>query len=160
MKESRIKRQVLAYGIPTFETGQDFQAPPWPLHLTLVAPFQDARQGLLRTELKDFVGQTCSLQMVIGEHAIFGPDREGKDVPVELVEPAGDLRKLHSGLMACVIRAGGIWDDTSHSGYKYSPHISNRENIPLEPVYELDSIAIIDNLGDDSYRVREVFDLQ
>lgn len=158
MKESRIKLQTIVYWVSPIEVGQEFSK-PWPLHLTLVPPFHDARQRELDKELGEFAESAQSVELKIGERAIFGPDSKGNAVPAELVEPADKMHQLHIDLVDCVIRTGGILDDVSHTGHKYNPHISNREGVNLEDAYRLNSFALVNRDGND-YTVKEMYELR
>lgn len=155
MRESKTRLQSIAYGISGFEKDQEFDD-PWPLHITLVPPFSDARQRVLLRELNGFAQRRLPLETKLGEWVLFGPQN---DVPAALVEPARDLRTLHTDLMACATVAGGTMVDTDYIGYKYNAHISNRDGLELPETYVIDSFALITQLAPEHYRVQEVFEV-
>jgi len=155
VRELKTNPQSIAYGIPSFQKGQVFDS-EWPLHITLVPRFHDARPRRLLRELDGLAQRTRSIEVKVGEHALLGP--EG-NVPVELVETGKDLRTFHTNLMACVVRASGVLDDVSYVGYKYNAHISNRQDLEVDDLYIIDGFALMAETTPERYEVQEVFKL-
>lgn len=151
----RIKRQMLAFGIPAFEQGQEFE--PLPMHLTLVPWFEGARYHKLTQGLEKLAKRTRPIHVVVGESAMFGAQR---DVPVRRMEENEALQNLHSNAMLVISYANGdLGDVIGEIGYRYEPHIANRGDVALADSYDLSSLALISDAGRHRRHIDRVFAL-
>ena len=119
--------------------------PYTPAHLTLVPPFAatiDAARSALRTAV---TGQR-PFTVHATELAYFGPR---SDMPVYLVEPVEELRRMHERLITELEARGVSLVNDHHIHDRFAPHIRIRPAFPDFPhihsgqVFTIDHVALM-----------------
>ena len=149
----RNHRQILAIGVDSLDEGSEFRE--WPLHITLVPWFEEAKQPQLSDGLETVAGYIRPFEAKLGARALFGAQQ---DVPVWTIEENRSLQSLHNHTLTVVYDANGQLD-YSYVGYHYKPHITVRQNENIDPVQHISQMALVDDLGNGLRRVTEVFEL-
>lgn len=136
-----MARFVVVLPLVPLTAGDEFTVADWPLHVTLVEPFQT---GLSPAAVAEVVGRVAATGRVIrasgGEEAMFGRHR---DVPVTLVEEGGVLTPLRDRALAALGDAGV---DLGRVRPDFRPHVTRKHDRQLrtgEPVV-LESVALVD----------------
>jgi 2'-5' RNA ligase len=136
-----MARFVVVLPLVPLTAGDEFTVADWPLHVTLVEPFQTELSPAVVAEV---VGRAASGAGVIrasgGEAAMFGRRR---DVPVTLVEEGGALEQLRDHALAALGDAGV---DFGRVRPDFRPHVTRkhgRQLRPGEPVV-LETVALVD----------------
>lgn len=147
------RNQIIAIGAEPFEQGQEFDV--WPLHITLVPWFKDAKQSKVSDGLEAISGYIKPFHVHLGEKALFGARN---DIPVRLVKENDTLLNLHLKALTVVHDAKGQLD-YGIVGYRYRPHMTERgSEIELLKI-PIEQLALIDGLDNGQRRVTEVFEL-
>jgi 2'-5' RNA ligase len=124
---------ILVHMLEPQMVGSYFDRGRWPLHITLMPWFSSPteRRRELEAALKLLAQATPPASLIIGEPALFGPN---KDIPVQLVAEAGKLRPLHQGLLD-LLKLLQLPLTAGHSfiGPEYTPHVSQYEDRRTEP---------------------------
>lgn len=136
-----MARFVVVLPLEPLAAGDEFTVADWPLHVTLVEPFQTE---LPPTAVAEVVGRIAGDAQVIrasgGDEAMFGRRR---DVPVTLVREGGALAPLRDRALAALGDAGV---DLGRVRPDFRPHVTRkheRELRPGEPVV-LETVALVD----------------
>lgn len=136
-----MARFVVVLPLVPLAAGDEFTVADWPLHVTLVEPFQAESTPAAVAEV---VGRVAVRAEVVhatgGEEAMFGRRR---DVPVTLVREGGALTPLRE-LTRAALRAAGA--DLGPERLEFRPHVTRKHGRQLrlgEPVV-LDTVALVD----------------
>jgi 2'-5' RNA ligase len=149
------RKQMLAVGVEPFKKGEIFRK--WPLHVTIVPWFIEARQRRLIDGLQEVQSATKPFKITMGSTALFGFK---KNTPVRLIEESDLLQTLHLKNLAAVYNSKGQFDERNQVGYKYRPHITERENEIIPTVINVSQVALVEALTDGSRHVSEVFEFE
>ena len=119
----------------------------WPLHMTVIPPFEmpiwietdkvleciaDAGHNLDAIELSCGHIRPGAIPIEIGHEAMFG---DYNDIPVvEILDPSGELHKLHSTLLLELGRIGCKFINFNEewNGLNYSPHATMKSGKKLD----------------------------
>ncbi len=156
VRELNNYRQMLALGLLPLEQGDKLVKSKWPLHVTLVPWFEHAKQNKLRRELGTVAQRARPVEAVLGEKALFGFVE--KIIPVWTINENYQLRQLHDSALRAVYVSAGELPDLRSVSYNYRPHITVRNNEPVEPTFTLSSVALIRDVGNGERLVEEVYD--
>ncbi|MDQ0895329.1 2'-5' RNA ligase family protein [Agromyces ramosus] len=136
-----MARFVVVLPLVPLAAGDEFTVADWPLHVTLVEPFQT---DLPAAAVADVVGRVSGDAQPVrasgGEEAMFGRRR---DVPVTLVRERGALGLLRERALAALGEAGV---DLGRVRPDFRPHVTrkhNRQLRPGEPIV-LETVALVD----------------
>ena len=136
-----MARFVVVLPLVPLTAGDEFTVADWPLHVTLVEPFQTELSAAVVAEV---AGRAASGAGVIrasgGEEAMFGRRR---DVPVTLVEEGGALTPLRDRALAELHDAGV---DFGRVRPDFRPHVTRKHDRKLrtgEPIV-LETVALVD----------------
>jgi len=129
----------------------------WPLHMTVIPPFEipteiDVKNviecvkkcsyGLSKIELKYGSIRSGAIPIEIGNEAMFG---EHNDIPVvEILDPSGELHKLHSLLISELGRIGCnfINFNPEWNGANYSPHATMKNGKKLDHPFFCNTLSL------------------
>lgn len=121
--------------------GDAFAASAWPLHVTLVEPFETTRDGasvarLLGPALDGFTADGVESF----DRAMFGPRQ---DVPVTLVRDDGSLDAMRTRVLDA-LREADV--DVARARLHYRPHVtdSSSDSIPPGRTVALSQVALVD----------------
>lgn len=138
-----MPRFVVVLPLVPLTEGDEFTVADWPLHVTLVEPFQ---AGLDADELSEVVGGVegigtggTPIRATAGDEALFGRRR---DVPVTLVQDGGELAGLRARTLHALVGAG----IEVRSRLDFRPHVTRKQHGQLHPGDRvvLDTVALID----------------
>ncbi|MBO1738826.1 2'-5' RNA ligase family protein [Leifsonia sp. TF02-11] len=105
----------------------EFAARDWPLHVTIVPPFET---GLDAGAIAALLPRGPRIPVVAGARASFGHRRA---VPVTLIRPSPALLALHLACVEALEAAGAVIADRRHIRSGYRPHASDQRLGTLAP---------------------------
>jgi 2'-5' RNA ligase len=117
-----------------------FPADDWPLHLTLVPPFDiDLAPDAVAARFP----KPAPITVTAGGEALFGARRS---VPVTLIQPSNELTELHAALVDALEAAGARIRDQKHIREGYRPHATSQRSARLRAgdSVAVDSLALVD----------------
>ena len=113
------RRFTIACPIVPLQVGKTVLRASWPLHVTLVTNFDwGGTVDALVTALTPALQHRSTLDLVVGDEAMFGPERT---VPVNRIEPDPKLRRLHDALIVEGMRF--LHPEFVRDGYQ--PHLTH-----------------------------------
>ena len=119
----------LYYAFLAEPAAEGTSTPHTPAHLTLVPPFA-AAVDVARSALTAALAGWRPFAVHAADPARFGPRH---DVPVHLIEPVNDLRRLHEALIAELAARGVELAGDRHVHERFVPHIRIRPAFPDFP---------------------------
>jgi hypothetical protein len=116
-----------------------FPASGWPLHITVVPPFETERDAAAVAAL---IPRVPRIRLIAGERASFGSRGQ---VPVTLFEPSDALLAVHVALVDALEAAGARIQDQRHIRDGYRPHTSDQSGDALRPgaPVVIDALAVV-----------------
>ncbi|WP_434318857.1 2'-5' RNA ligase family protein [Leifsonia sp. P73] len=105
----------------------EFAAGDWPLHITVVPPFQTELEA---DAVAALLPHGPRIPVVAGARASFGHRHA---VPVTLVRPSPALLALHTACVDALEAAGAVIADQRHVRGGYRPHASDQRSAALAP---------------------------
>jgi 2'-5' RNA ligase len=148
-----MARYVAVLPLAPLEVGAEFTVADWPLHLTLVEPFETRTPSArLVSALSDVARAARAIGATAGEDAMFGARR---DVPVSLIRDGGEIRMLREHVVAAFAPLGL---DLEHIRPDFRPHVTVKRHGRLHPGdrVRFDRIALIDMHPSSGAHHREV----
>jgi 2'-5' RNA ligase len=136
-----MARFVIVLPLVPLAAGDEFTVADWPLHVTLVEPFQaDPTAVDVAAVLGQVVSDATPIRAGAGDDAMFGRRR---DVPVTLVRDSGQLAALRARTLDA-LRDAGV--DISLTRDDFRPHVTRKRHarLRLGERVDLDTIALID----------------
>lgn len=119
----------------------------WPLHITLVPWFEygEGEANLINDLSSQIPRKVRMIKGRVGQRTWFG-----YDLPVRLVEPKDELKRLHDQLLEEVEQVGGGLSDKTFAGPRYNPHITVRGQRVIEGGQKLsiDKITLVKAISD------------
>jgi 2'-5' RNA ligase len=138
-----MARFVVVLPLVPLVEGDEFTVADWPLHVTLVEPFEahvtgEAVAGILG-RVEGIGSDGSPIRAAAGDEALFGRRR---DVPVTLVHDAGELATLRDRSTRALIAAG----IELRARLDFRPHVTRKHHGALSPGDRvvLDTVALID----------------
>jgi 2'-5' RNA ligase len=138
-----MPRFVVVLPLVPLAEGDEFTVADWPLHVTLVEPFQSDLAGEAVARILDGVEGIGSggspIRAAAGDEAMFGRRR---DVPVTLVHDGGGLAALRASTVHALAAAG----IEVRARLEFRPHVTRKHHGGLRPgdPAVLDTVALID----------------
>jgi 2'-5' RNA ligase len=136
-----MARFVVVLPLAPLVAGDEFTVADWPLHVTLVEPFQTGRDaGDVARIIGDAVAGAEAVSATAGEEALFGRRR---NVPVTVVRDSGALVALRESTLAALRHAGV---DVARSRLEFRPHVTHKRHgrLRLGERVDLRVVALID----------------
>jgi hypothetical protein len=117
-----------------------FPASDWPLHVTLVPPFETE---LAPDAVVALFPPARPVAVTAGDEALLGARHT---VPVTLIRPVDDLLALHAALIDALESAGVGVADQRHILAGYRPHATARRGGRLRPgaTFTIGELALVD----------------
>ncbi len=114
----------------------------WPLHVTLLPPFEAAQASDIKYTLSPITELTAPIQTQLGEFARFGEKRIAQKI---IVNP--ELAALHNKLLqAAELRGWKI--DGRYLGDYYTPHVTRKLGRDYDgSSFIIDKLVIVESLG-------------
>ncbi|WP_400994180.1 2'-5' RNA ligase family protein [Agromyces sp. GXQ0307] len=134
-------RFAIVLPIDPLAAGDSFPVSSWPLHVTVVEPF-DTRHDAER--VGDLMGPVLHGRLAIDvsafDRAMFGRRR---DVPVTLVSDDGPLGAMRTRLLDA-LREGDV--DVAHARLDFRPHVTDTAHgtMPTGRTVRLRQVALVD----------------
>jgi 2'-5' RNA ligase len=119
------------------------RSPYTPAHLTLVPPFA-ATIDVARSALATAVTGQRPFTVHATELTYFGPRG---DIPVYLVEPVEELRRMHERLITEIEARGVSLVNDHHVHERFVPHIRIRPRFPDFPPIHSGQVFTIDHVA-------------
>ena len=114
----------------------------WPLHVTLLPPFQAETISDVKTALGDITEASQAVAVQVGEFAQFGAKR----IAQKLI-PNPELLSLHHKLLQAA-RLQGWQMDGRYIGDYYTPHITRKLGRDYDGThFIIDKLAVVESLG-------------
>ncbi|MDR5700298.1 2'-5' RNA ligase family protein [Agromyces aerolatus] len=136
-----MARYVVVMPLAPLERGDEFTVADWPLHVTVVEPFESAASPeQLVSALQPVAGRAHVVRTTAGENAMFGRRR---DVPVSLIRDGGEIVALREAALAALAAAGL---DLGRVRPDFRPHVTVKRHGRLYPGDHVafDRLALID----------------
>lgn len=127
--------------LAALRVGDEFTVAEWPLHLTVVEPFESrASPAELVAALDPVALASRAIETTAGADAMFG--RNG-DVPVSLITDGGEIRMLRERALAALAPLGL---DLGRVRLDFRPHVSEKRHGRLHTGDRVtfDRLALID----------------
>jgi 2'-5' RNA ligase len=150
-----MARFVVVLPLVPLAAGDEFTVAEWPLHVTLVEPFQtELGAPDVARVLRSEVAGVGVVRATAGEEALFGRRR---DVPVTLVRDGGALGSLRERAVGA-LRDVGI--DVGRTRVEFRPHVTRKHHGRLRTGQrvELGTVALIDMRPPEGSHHRRVVD--
>lgn len=148
-----MARYVVVLPLALLEAGDEFTVADWPLHVTLVEPFDTATPAdVLATALAQIARTAHPIGATAAEDAMFGAR---KDVPVSLITDGGEIRMLRTQALAALEPLGL---DARRVRPDFRPHVTAKHHGRLRPGdrVRFDRLALIDMRPSTGAHHREV----
>jgi len=136
-----MARFVVVLPLVPLAAGDEFTVADWPLHVTLVEPFQADEAAVdVAVVVARVVSDATPIRAGAGAEAMFGHRR---DVPVTLVRDGGQLAALRARTLDA-LRDAGV--DISLTRDDFRPHVTRKRHAHLRmgERVDLDTVALID----------------
>ena len=138
-----MARFVVVLPLVPLNAGDEFTVADWPLHVTLVEPFQaELAASEVAAAIRRVAETAEPVRASAGEPAMFGRRR---DVPVTLVRDGGELAGLRTRTLDS-LREAGIDMARLRARTDFRPHVTRKRHAHLSPGDRvvLDTVALID----------------
>lgn len=136
-----MARYVVVLPLAPLQVGDEFTVAEWPLHVTVVEPFESpASPAELVAALGPVAQRSHEIGTTAGEDAMFGRNR---DVPVSLIRDGGEIRMLREHALAALAPLGL---DLGRARQDFRPHVSAKRHGRLRAGdrVRFDRLALID----------------
>ncbi|WP_136706652.1 2'-5' RNA ligase family protein [Agromyces sp. H66] len=136
-----MARFVLVLPLEPLVVNDEFTVAQWPLHLTLVEPFEtDVEVETLNAALAPVAAGAQAIPVDIGEDAMFGPR---KNILVSLVRDDGRALLALRAVSAAALRDRAV--DLGHIREDYRPHITAKQHgrVRQGDRLTLDTLALV-----------------
>ncbi|WP_448003753.1 2'-5' RNA ligase family protein [Agromyces bauzanensis] len=136
-----MARFVLVLPLEPLVVNDTFTVAQWPLHLTLVEPFEtDVEVDALNAALTSVAAGAKPIPADVVEDAMFGPR---KNILVSLVRDDGDALPALRAVAMAALRERAV--DLGHSRTDYRPHITAKQHgrVREGDRLVLDSLALV-----------------
>ncbi|WP_394551063.1 2'-5' RNA ligase family protein [Agromyces sp. MMS24-JH15] len=147
-----MARYVVVLPLSELATGEVFAVDAWPLHVTLVEPFDaPAPPEVVDAALAAALRGTLPVHATVGEADRFGRHR---DVPVRLIRDGGALGALRSAVLASLAGTDARLERIRRD---YRPHVTVRHaDLRAGALVILDHVALVDTRPADGAHHRHV----
>jgi 2'-5' RNA ligase len=131
---------VAAHILDEYEVGDRFST--WPLHVTILPPFQADTVGEVKLTISEIVSTTAPIPAQLGEFAKFGEKRIAQKI---ITNP--ELASLHNKLLQ-VANMQGWGMDARYLGDYYTPHVTRKLGRDYKGTsFIVDKLVIVASLG-------------
>lgn len=137
----RMGRFAVVLPLEPLAAGEGFAVASWPLHVTVVEPFETHRDAAWVSALIGGVMHgRRAIDAVAYDRAMFGPRR---DVPVTLIRDGGPLGAMRTRVLRA-LRDADV--DVARARLDYRPHVTDTSNgsIPPGRAIRLTQAALVD----------------
>lgn len=118
-----MARYVVVLPLAPLERGDEFTVADWPLHVTVVEPFETAEPAeRLVAALAPVAAGTQVVRTTTGESAMFGRRR---DVPVSLIRDGGEIAALRAAALDALAPTGL---DLGRARPHFRPHVTAKRH--------------------------------
>jgi 2'-5' RNA ligase len=121
-----MTRLVIVLPLSPLHTGDSFAVKDWPLHITVLAPFQT---DVSPSEIADVIAAAASAQtaltVIAGREEMFG---RREDVPVTVIVENQALTILHRTLVDAVRPFAAAPDEPAFTGPDFRAHVTTKHH--------------------------------
>ncbi|MCD5347854.1 2'-5' RNA ligase family protein [Agromyces sp. H3Y2-19a] len=137
-----MARFVVVLPLSPLTVGDEFTVAQWPLHVTLVEPFEtELDADVLGTALAAVAGSpgARAITVAVGDDAMFGPRR---DILVSLVRDGGAIAALRA---AAISALRGLGIDLVRMRQDFRPHVTAKRHgrVDRGDRLQLGSLALV-----------------
>ncbi len=139
-----MPRLVVVLPLEPLRADESFAVPDWPLHVTLLPPFETDAAPRVIAELIASASATQHPLVVVAERdELFG---RRNDVPVTVLEANDELVCLHQWLVDAVRPYATRPDEPAFTGIRFRAHITAKKHARAHPgdAFTLSQIALVD----------------
>lgn len=139
-----MPRLVVVLPLSPLHDGDSFLVQDWPLHITVLPPFQtDASPNDITHAIATTTSAQPALTVTVGADALFG---RRENIPVTLIEENPALTTLHRTLLEAVRPFAATPDEPVFTGGGFSAHVTIKGKARVHDGDELrlTQIAIVD----------------
>ncbi|MDP3999818.1 MAG: 2'-5' RNA ligase family protein [bacterium] len=142
--------------------GERFQASDWPLHITVVSPFETGDPETVRNAIGVVVESIRAFHVTAGNRALFGPNH---DIPVNEIRGSAELSRLHENLIRALDRQITL-KNPRYALAGYRPHVTHHHGRQAKPgeTIAIQAVALVDREPDEKdagvRRVHSVYPLR
>ncbi|ANP74441.1 2'-5' RNA ligase family protein [Cryobacterium arcticum] len=141
-----MPRLVVVLPLAPLTVGASFAVAEWPLHVTVLAPFQtDAAPAAIGDALHAAVAGQPPLTLVAGADELFG---RRHDIPVTLLLAHAGLDRLRDAVVDAIRPFATAPDEPAFAGPDFRAHVTHKPPARLHPgdTLTLSQIALVDML--------------
>ena len=141
-----MPRLVVVLPLAPLTVGASFAVAEWPLHVTVLAPFQtDAAPAAIGDALRSAAAGQPPLTLVAGADELFG---RRHDIPVTLLLAHAGLGRLRGAVVDAIRPFAADPDEPAFAGPDFRAHVTHKPPARLHPgdTLTLSQIALVDML--------------
>lgn len=149
------QKYVVAHFFEDLDTGYNFSAREWPLHITLLPLFVlNSSIAELDKKLEILCTQLHPVKTSVIGHEMFGEDR---NIPVSLMDPTPEVIALHT-MLVDTIKGEVLFDHPQFIGPGFRPHVSNSPvgQLNENEARRIDSLTLVDMYPQNNIDRREI----
>jgi 2'-5' RNA ligase len=139
-----MPRLVVVLPLTPLQTGASFAVDQWPLHITVLAPFQtDAAPTEIARVTAAALAGFDALTVVAGADELFG---RRHDIPVTVIEDNVALTRIHDRLVETLLALATDPNEPAFSGPEFRAHVTVKVHGRVHSGEEflLTQIALVD----------------
>ncbi|MDJ0348161.1 2'-5' RNA ligase family protein [Cryobacterium sp. PH29-G1] len=139
-----MPRLVVVMPLTPLQTGASFFVDQWPLHVTVLAPFEtDAAPAEIARVTATALGGFAAVTVVAGQDELFG---RRHDIPVTLLDQSPALTLVHDQLILALRPLATAWNAPAFSAREFRAHVTVKlqGRVHAGDVLSLAQIALVD----------------
>ncbi|MDH6236800.1 2'-5' RNA ligase family protein [Cryobacterium sp. CG_9.6] len=139
-----MQRLVIVLPLVPIRVGDRWPVTEWPLHITVLAPFDtDADSARIAEQIGAAITGCTALHATVGDSHLFG---RRQDVPVSVIVPNEPLALLHEQVVAAVRPLGCNPGEPAFTASEFTPHITFKNHGRRYPgdTVVLTQLAVVD----------------
>ncbi|MDJ0338030.1 2'-5' RNA ligase family protein [Cryobacterium sp. PH31-O1] len=139
-----MPRLVVVLPLAPLETGARFAVAAWPLHITVLAPFEtDAAPAEIARVTAAALAGFLPLTVVAGTDELFGRHH---DIPVTLIDDNAELTRLHDLLVEALRPLACTPSHSAFTGPNFRAHVTvkSQGRVYAGDELSLSQIALVD----------------
>ena len=140
----RMPRLVVVLPLTPLETGASFAVESWPLHITVLAPFEtDAAPAEIARVSAAALAGFVAVTVVAGQDELFGRHH---DIAVTLIDENAALTRLHDLLVAALRPLRSSPTEPAFTGPNFRAHVTvkSQGRVHVGDEITLTQLAVVD----------------
>lgn len=139
-----MPRVVVVLPLTPLQTGDSFAVKHWPLHITVLAPFEtDAAPAEIARVTAAALAGSLPFTVVAGPDELFGRHH---DIPVTLIDDNAALTRLHNRLVKALRPLATSSNEAAFAGPNFRAHVTVKlqGRVHAGDELRLSQIALVD----------------